>query len=149
MTQNTEKVNAIIAYFKKNTELFNDCIEELDGWNGYLGDDRYYYMEELDEIYNGVDPLELLRRAYYGWDEDSWTEDGHGHRRHDEFNPNREYFRFNGYGNLVSTDYKDYSDHLDAYTVEDMSERRKDIYCIDEDDELCALFDALEESEAE
>ena len=40
----TEK---IIIYFKEHEELFNDCIEELDSYNGYLGDNRYYCMDEL------------------------------------------------------------------------------------------------------
>lgn len=29
----------ILAYFKENEEVFNNCIEELDSYNGYLGDD--------------------------------------------------------------------------------------------------------------
>lgn len=39
----------IKAYFEENEEIFNACIEELDSYNGYLGDDRYYPMDELDE----------------------------------------------------------------------------------------------------
>ena len=62
-----------------------------------------------------------------------------------EFNPNRDYFRYNGYGNLVSADYKDYSGQLDRYAVESMSENRDYIDSIDQSDELAALFDELEE----
>lgn len=134
----------IIAYFENNEDTFNDCIEELDGYNGYLGDSRYYSMEELDEFYRGSDPLEILRRAYYGRDDDIYTTDSSGNKTYGEFNPNRDYFYYNGYGNLVSSDYKDYSAYLDNYAVEAMSENRSYIDSIDNDEELTALFDELE-----
>lgn len=138
-------INDIIAYFEKNEDVFNDCIEQLDGYNGYLGDDRYYSMDELDEFYRDSDPLEILRRAYYGRDDDTWTTDSDGNKTYGEFNPNRDYFRYNGYGNLVSTNYKDYSDHLDKYAIEAMGEDRYYIDSIEENKELASLFDELEE----
>ena len=136
---------AIITYFENNEDIFNSCIEELDGYNGYLGDDRYYYMEDLNEFYNGVEPLEILYRAFYGHDEDNYTTDASGNRTYSEFNPNREYFSYNGYGNLISTNYKDYSAHLDNYFIDNLSKNRQYIYSIDEDEELSALFDELEQ----
>lgn len=134
----------IIIYFKEHEELFNDCIEELDSYNGYLGDDRYYYMDELDELYNSTEPSEILRRAYYGHDDDTYTTDASGNRTYGEFNPNREYFYFNGYGNLVSSDYKDYSYKLDEWAIKAMSENRNYVYSIDSEAELSELFDQLE-----
>lgn len=138
---------AITKYFEEHDNEFIECIEELDSYNGYLGDDRYYEMYELDEIYHDADPSEILARAFYGYDEDTWSTDSHGNREYGAFNPNRDYFTFNGYGNLVSSDCKDYSDKLDDYAIEAMSENRSEIYSIEDDDELAALFDALEESE--
>lgn len=144
-TRTKEEIrNAIITYFENNEDIFNDCIEELDSYNGYLNDDRYYYMEDLNEFYNGTEPLELLYRTFYGYDEDSFTTDSSGNKQHCEFNPNREYFRYNAYGNLVSANYKDYSAHLDSYAIESMSENRQYIDSIENDDELTALFDELE-----
>lgn len=141
-----EEVTAdIIAFFQEHDDIYNDAIEELDGYNGYLGDDRYYSMDELDELYSGAEPSELLRRAYYGYDEEDYTTDSSGNKTYGEFNPNREYFRYNGYGNLVSADYKDYSGQLDKYAVESMSENRPYIDSIEQSDELAALFDELEE----
>ena len=137
----TEK---IIIYFKEHEELFNDCIEELDSYNGYLGDDRYYCMDELDELYNSTEPSEILRRAYYGYDDDTYTTDASGNKAYGEFNPNREYFYFNGYGNLVSSDYIDYSGHLDEWAIKAMSDNRYYIDSIDADAELSELFDQLE-----
>ena len=145
MRENT--IKKIIEYFESNEEIFNYCIEELDSYNGYLNDDRYYEMEYLNEFYNGVDPIEILTRAYYGHDADTWTTDSRGDRTYGEFNPNRDYFTYNGYGNLISTDYKDYSSHLDEYAIESMSENRYYINSIENDNELSALFDELEDDE--
>jgi hypothetical protein len=146
MTTRTKEeiTNAIITYFENNEDIFNDCIEELDIYNGYLNDDRYYEMEYLNEFYNSTEPLELLYRTFYGYDENNYTTDSSGNKQHSEFNPNREYFRYNGYGNLVSANYKDYSAHLDGYAIKAMSENRQYIDSIENDDELAALFDELE-----
>ena len=46
----------IIAYFDKHEDIYNEAAEELDAYNGYLGDDRYYSMDELDELYNSTEP---------------------------------------------------------------------------------------------
>lgn len=142
-------IKKIIDFFKENEELFNSCIEELDGYNGFLGDDRYYPMEELNELYRDTEPLEMLYRVFYGRDDDTWTTDAHGEKSYGEFNPNRNYFYYNVYGNLVSSDYKDYSAYLDYYTIENMSNNRRWINSIEDDAELSALFDELEEDEEE
>lgn len=139
-------VNKIIEFFEQNEELYNSCIEELDSYNGYLTDDRYYYMEDLNDFYHGADPLELLYRVFYGHDE-TYTTDSAGNKTYGEFNPNREYFKYNGYGNLISTDYKDYSAFLDVYLIEELSENRPNIYTIEDNEELTALFDELEQGE--
>ena len=141
----TEEITAdIIEYFENNEDVFNDCMEELDSYNGYLGDDRYYPMDELDELHNGTEPSEILRRAFYGYDEDTSATDRDGNKTYGAFNPNREYFRYNGYGNLVSADYKDYSGMLEPFAIEVMRENRDYIDSIDDNEELSALFDELE-----
>lgn len=145
MRENT--INKIIAFFEENTDIFNDCIIQLDDYNGYLNDNRYNDMELLNEIYSDTEPLEILRRAFFGHDEDNWHTDSYGNKEYAEFNPNRDYFKFNGYGNLVSTDYPDYSDYLDKYAIEEMSENRRWIDAIDGEEELTALFDELENGE--
>lgn len=139
-----QTIKKIISYFEENEDIFNACIEELDGYNGYLGDDRYYSMEELDDFYNGTKATDILYRAFYGYDADTWTTDSRGNKTYGAFNPNRDYFYYNGYGNLVSSDYKDYSDKLDTYVIESMLENRYYIDSIDNDDTLTALFDKLE-----
>lgn len=141
-------VDAILDFFKENEDIFNECMEALDGWDGYLGDDRYFDMSELSEFYREADPIDLLNQAYFGYNLDSWHEDSHGERIYNSFNPNRDYFRYNGYGNLCSTDWKDYSDHLDNYAVEKMQKNRNHVDAINNNKELADLFDELEEVDA-
>ena len=144
-TRTQEEITAdIMEYFENNEDIFNDCIEELDSYNGYLGDYRYFSMDELDELYNGTEPSEILRRAFYGYDEETYTTDRDGDKTYGAFNPNRDYFRYNGYGNLVSADYKDYSGMLEPFAIEVMRENRDYIDSIDNDEKLTALFDELE-----
>lgn len=145
---NNAAMFSIINFFESNNDLFNECIEQLDAWNGYLGDDRCYSMDLLDEIYQGSDASEILRRAFYGHDAGDWTMDASGNKIYGSFNPNRDYFYFNGCGNLVSTDYIDYSDKLDDYVIAEMLEHRDWIDAIDESEELSGLFDELEKQAA-
>ena len=147
-TRTAEEITtAIIEFFKENEEIFNDCIEELDDCNGYLGDDRYFSMVELDELHNGIEPSELLRRAFFGYDEEACITDKDGNKTYGAFNPNRDFYRYNVYGSLVSADYKDYSGLLDKYSVESMSKNRNYIDTIEYNEELAKLFDELEQAE--
>ena len=130
-------INDVIAFFRDNESVFCDVIEGLDSCNGYLGDNRYFSMEELDELYNGTEPSELLCRAFFGYDEETCTTDRYGNKTYGAFNPNRNYFRYNGYGNFVSADYKDYSDYLDEYAVQEMIANRAEINTIDDETRAC------------
>ena len=130
-------INDIIAFFRDNESVFCDAIEELDSCNGYLDGDRRYSMNEFNDIMSGADLLEIAFKVAYGCDGDSGTTNS-------TFNPRSEYFYFNGYANLVSTNYKDYSDYLDEYAVQGMITNRAEINTIDDEPELAALFDELE-----
>jgi hypothetical protein len=127
-----KKKEMLMELFKNDEGLFNSTIEELDSYNGYLGDNRYYDMEMLPEFYNGTDTIELLNRAYFGRDDDNWHTDGAGNKIFDSFNPNRNYFYYNGYGNLCSSNIKDYSCHLDAYFIDSLLENYHHLYLDDE-----------------
>lgn len=140
-------IEKILEYFKENDDAFTDCIEELDAYNGYLGDNRIYPMDELEDIVSGYDKMDLLNMAYFGNDDDDWIMENGEKKNVYSFNPNRDYFYFNGYGNLCSTSWKDYSAHLDHYAVEAMEENRSYIDTIEGDPELSELFDELENEE--
>lgn len=137
----------ILEYYKEDEDAFINSVEELSDYNGYLGDDRWENMEELDELYRGEEPTELLNRAFNGYDADTFHTDSYGEKEHGAFNPNKDYFRFNGYGNLISTDYKDYSDYLNDSTIEELEEYSEQISEIRDNDELKSLFDELKETE--
>lgn len=142
-----EAINNIREFFEDDEDLFNECIEDLDNYNGWLDNRRCYPMDELDELYCTCSHIEVLERAFFGHDDETWHTDSHGEKEYGAFNPNREYFYYNGYGNLVSCDEKDYSDFLDDHAIESMAEHRREIYQIGENAELKELFDAYEEAE--
>ena len=80
-------------------------------WNEYcdkcnMYDDRIYYMEEIDDLFSGQDVTYILNRAFFGHDQ--WSDNS-------EFNPNRAYFTFNGYGNLISLDWISYNEYADSF----------------------------------
>lgn len=133
-----KQIEKIITYLEENEEAAINCIEQLDDYNGFLYENRYYYMEDLPMFYEN-DVENLLDRIFYGYDEDYTTEDHQA-----PFNPRREYFKYNGYGNLVSSNYKDYSCYIDDDLIEKLEQYRSDIYEIDDNIELKVLFDNLE-----
>lgn len=112
-------VEKLLEYYKENTEDFVNDIEELDDWTGCLYDDKIYPMEELNEIFSNYEPEEILHRAFYGYDEPI-----NKNEQRQPFNPNREYFYFNGYGNLVSIDEKDYSAYLEESFIQEIIDNR-------------------------
>lgn len=90
-----------IEMLTEDTELFNSMCEELDSWDGFLGDDRYYPMDAFDELLYGKSPLEIA-----------------GLVEGEDFNTGDDYFRFTIYG-VESTSDVDYSD----YSAEDVLDR--------------------------
>ena len=90
-----------IEMLTDNEDVFNDMCEQLDSWDGFLGDDRYYSMYEFDELLDGRSPLEIAQLVE-GCDFDS----------------NDEYFKFTIYG-VESTNEPDYSDYYSAEDVLD------------------------------
>lgn len=93
--------DVMLGMIRTDSDLLTEVCEELDSWDGFLGDDRCYNMDEIDEILYDRKPSELLNMV---------TSD---------FNCNDDYFYFNGYGNLESCNDKE--DHyLDVFTHEEI-----------------------------
>lgn len=130
--------------FEDDNTLFNETIEELDSYNGYLGDDRYYFMEKIDELLSDYNVTDILYRVLCGYNQDKYITDGYGEKHYGSFNPNCDYFKFNGYGNLVSACDKDYSDYLDDYFIDSLLENRS---YLNLDADIEALLDELENAE--
>ena len=94
-------------------ELEND--ELLIIHNNYcetVSSDGYImYMEELNDYMDGLEPLMILQLAFNG-----------------EFNPNHDYFTFNGYGNLQSIHEWDLKDYIYLFDIVR--------HCTENDDDL-------------
>lgn len=136
----------ILEYFRENEDVFNETIEELDSYNGYLGDDRYYPMEEMDDLFSGQSAEWILCRAFFGYDEETYTINSDGTKEYGPFNPCRDYFSFNGYGNLVSADYKDYSAYLGNHFIDELIDNCGNLFL---NDEVVELLDELENDDDE
>ena len=48
-------------YWKAHNDSFSRVCEELDSWDGFLGDDRIYSMDELDDLFCDKKPSEVLQ----------------------------------------------------------------------------------------
>lgn len=99
-------------------------------------------MDELDDFYPEVEPSEILRRAFFGYDDVYSTSE-----KKAPFNPNRDYFYINGYGNLVSTDERDYSAYLDEEFVEDIIDNASNLDLSDGAQEILEKYEDQEEEE--
>lgn len=66
-------------------------LQHMHGYDGCFDEATYYDMDEFDEFMSNYTPMEIAQMIFYG----------------EDFNPNNDYFRFNGYGNLESADWQD------------------------------------------
>lgn len=110
--------------------LSND--EAVSLWNEYCSedgrmDDYIYSMNEFDEIMGNMTPLDVARTCFYG-----------------DFCPADDYFWFNGYANLESSDFPSMDDKSPFYAKELATwiiKNENALYCdeiqeiLDEDDE--------------
>lgn len=70
----------------KNTfKQLQEMVQEVNSWDGSLEEFEYYAMEQINDLFHDVEPLEILRMAHYG-----------------NFEWNDDYFTVNAYGNLES-----------------------------------------------
>ena len=114
---------AIAEVLEDDTDAFVAVCEELDNWNGFLGDARCFDMSEIDEFFSR--PSELLDKM-------------------SDFDYTDEYFYFDVYG--VTTASDKYDVYSDAVSVDDVIDAIEDIYNhidITENrslDELCEIL---------
>lgn len=81
-------------------------------------DDDPFPMEELNDILSDKSPSELINMAFHGYQ--------YGCNHTLSFNPNDDYFVFNGYGNLVSIP------DLDEYLEDIIDESEFKSWCEDQ-----------------
>lgn len=108
--------------FEKILEVFKsmDDSEIIRIWNEYCSecnmfDDEIMDADQLEELINCSDEggLYWVNRFFYG--SDDYNQDGSA-------NPNRDYFTFNGYGNLISFDYiyNEYKNEFNHIDIDDL-----------------------------
>ena len=74
-----------------------DLLQCMNAYDGSFEASTYYDMDEFDEFMSNFTPSEIVRMMWFG-----------------EFNPNEDYFRFDGYGNLESLDWQEISDEAES-----------------------------------
>ena len=113
MNEKTTLKERIIDLFKE----MNDE-EVISVWNEYCRevnkfDDEIMDAYELEEwANNSGDTMNILNCFFFGSDEE---------REGTSANPNRNYFKFNGYGNIISFDYI-YNQFTDEFHYVDADE---------------------------
>lgn len=117
-------LDEIFEYFEKNNDKLIECIEELDKIEGFLGDQGYCEMSNLDKEFEGLTPTEIIKKLSRCCDLDDMYIDK-GIAFHKPFNINRKYYKKDSNGNLLSTNEKDYYcwiyeciNEIDAYKNE-------------------------------
>lgn len=88
-------------------------------------DNCIYPMDDFDEIIGDVKPWEVAKMCFYGH----------------EFNPNHEWFYFNGDGNLESLDYINDSSPIYTEDIADYIDRDDNPL---DDDEIAAILEEVE-----
>ena len=123
----------------KRDMLYDDIasiLDNLESWqivdvhNSFAdGDDWIYDMNSFNELMERYNPIDIANRVVYG-----------------EFNPNHDYFRFDGYANLESTDYPEDFVDMDViinyaidndydYDIDEIRDLLDDYYNDDDDDD--------------
>ena len=126
-------IDKAIDYFEDNRDEYDECLDELNHWEDYT-------REHSDTIYEPMDYFD----DYFS-DVGSILEDVVD-RLDSSFSSRDEYFYFDGYGNICSTDEHEYEDMLDSDFIDALyyDKDRIDLPAYIE-----KLFDAYDDDEDE
>lgn len=114
---------------EKVRELLEDMYENdlLKIWNEFSQYDTIFTSEEFDEICGGMTPTEIAMKSFYG-----------------DFNPNHDFWTFNGYENFKSSDFL-----VDLIYLDDLVDDICDNYNTYDNYKLEEYFENLEDEEEE
>jgi hypothetical protein len=126
--------DTMLGMIRTDSDLLVEICEELDSYNGFLGDDRCYYMGDIDDILYGKKPSEII---------DMITSD---------FDSSCEWFYFSIYGLESCNDRADH--YLDIFSDEDILENylNKACYCNlsnNDFEKLAELYDSYSDDDTE
>ena len=133
-----KKENRTMKTYEEKIEAIKNIIEDMDTSDAVALHNEYCYktddyddeiidMERFDEICEGMTPIDIARGIVYG-----------------DFNPNHDYFHFNGYGNFESTDCP-----TDWIYPGDIAREVVDLECAFGNDEIQEEIDSWSEDEDE
>ena len=133
-------------------EKIRSIFEEMDDaeivsiWNEYcydcnLYDDEILDYERMEELIqnSNEDGMYWINRFFYG--SDDYSTEGSA-------NPNRDYFTFNGYGNVISFDYiyNSYTNEFNHIDIDDLIDHMIENKESFGNDEIEELFEEEEEA---
>lgn len=123
-------LSKIEKILRSDMHLTMDIVGQLNGLNGSFETYTLYNMADFDTIMEGYTPTEVVQRTFFG-----------------DFNPNGDYFYFNGYANLESIYEWEMQDHFEPIIdeiIDSMLYNYDDIY-IDDSNLNCLVSEYLEE----
>lgn len=77
-------------------EEVKSIMEECNHYDGSFEDIYCYDIDSIEEIFNGLEIVRIINMVHFG-----------------EYNPNCEYFRFDGYGNIESVYESEYLENIE------------------------------------
>ena len=110
-------LSKIEKILRSDIHLTMDIVGQLNGLNGSFETYTLYDMDDFDTIMEGYTPTEVVQRTFFG-----------------DFNPNGDYFFFNGYANLESIYEWEMEDHFEPIIdeiIDNMLYNYDDLYIDD------------------
>ena len=123
-------LSKIEKILRSDMHLTMDIVGQLNGLNGSFETYTLYNMDDFDMVMEGYTPTEVVQRTFFG-----------------DFNPNGDYFFFNGYANLESIYEWEMQVHFEPIIdeiIDSMIYNYDDIY-IDDSNLNCLVSEYLEE----
>ena len=80
---------------KYTTEELMDLMVECNSWDGSFEDIYCYDADMMEDLLHGLEITQIMNMVHFG-----------------DYNPSYDYFRFDGYGNIVSVHYYDYEEEV-------------------------------------
>ena len=116
-------------YWKAHNDSFSRVCEELDSWDGFLGDDRIYSMDELDGLLCDRKPSEVLQvvdTANFDYSDDYFYYDIYGIRSTNE----KDYYNYFDYSDVFEKLIDDYNQVFSRKYGHEYFELFEDVYYI-------------------
>ena len=126
--------DTMLGMIRTDSDLLVEICEELDSWNGFLGDDRCYNMCDIDDLLYGKKPSEII---------DMITSD---------FDSSCDYFYFSMYGLESCSDRVDH--YLDSFSDEEILDNYLNNACHcnlsnSDFEELAELYESYSDDDTE